>query len=361
MIEKASKMTSSFKAISLIIIVSAFMLGRLSMVEVSTSTFSEVSTFTLTPATVVTSSSPVSQDYQLANDQSYGFFDDVTAENWKINQEIYRGYSPHLNDENPLEYVPGVSKFQIHYLNSPQAFYQCNYEPSFSCPFERRVGRNGNGDGPKWVCDPHRLTRIAAERKKANPERAGCLIYSVGSNGHYEFEVGMQKLLGSDVCEIHIFDFGDFEARMPKGLNLHYHRWGLGKSVEGEIERPEIGNPEEGNQFHSLPQTVKMLGHEEYPAIDIFKIDCEKCEWKTFNDWFASNIPMMTQILVETHGSPAGSVLPFFDGLIDNGYSMFHKEPNIQYARGDCIEFAYIKLHEDFYVTKNEEENEDES
>jgi hypothetical protein len=34
-------------------------------------------------------------------------------------------------------------------LTLPSLHRPKNYEPNFSCQFERRVGGNGNGDGPK--------------------------------------------------------------------------------------------------------------------------------------------------------------------------------------------------------------------
>ena len=90
-------------------------------------------------------------DLKLAYNQSYGFFDNVPTSQWRIHQEIMSQYNPHKNSSDPLEYVPGHSKSGSHKYNAPAAFYQTNYEPNFSCGFERRVGGNGNGDGPKWV------------------------------------------------------------------------------------------------------------------------------------------------------------------------------------------------------------------
>lgn len=144
----------------------------------------------------------------------------------------------------------------------------------------------------------------------------------------------------SDICEIHIFDFGDFEGKMPKGMNMHYHRWGIEPSESKDRNKPT----------HSLEETVRLLGHGSREAIDIFKIDCEKCEWRTWKDWFGPSIPMLQQILVETHNAPKDFVLPFFDGIMDHGYVLFHKEPNIQFSGGDCIEFAFLKLEDIFFT-----------
>ncbi len=155
-------------------------------------------------------------------------------------------------------------------------YHSKNYEPNFSCQFERRIGANGNGDGPKWVCDPHRIKRMAAERKAKYPNEPGCIIYSIGSNGHYEFEQGMQDLLGVGTCDIHIFDPGNFEARMPAALrdgnHTWYHQWGLAQQNNDKDHKPDPNS-----KWQGLRDIVQLLGHENRDTIDIFKIDCEKC------------------------------------------------------------------------------------
>ena len=42
------------------------------------------------------------------------------------------------------------------------------------------------------VCDPHRIKRLALERKARYPDNRGCVVYSIGSNGDFNFELGMQ-------------------------------------------------------------------------------------------------------------------------------------------------------------------------
>ena len=188
------------------------------------------------------------------------------------------------------------------------------------------------------------------ERKKETKEKYGCLVYSIGSNGDFQFEEGLQRLLGKQTCEVHIFDFNDYSSKMPKHLDLHYHPWGLKKIG---VDIPEFINGEKrtiiDSEFYSIDEIVEKLGHKDR-TIDIFKIDCESCEWETFDDWFDSEVPMIQQILVETHKTPQDKVLPFFDGLMDRGYVMFHKEPNIQWASGDCVEFGFLKLHDMFFA-----------
>ena len=116
-----------------------------------------------------------SREVQLAFDQSYGFFDDMPQEDWEIHQDWARRQLDH-------RYLFQPSR---HYGN-PALWYYNNYNPIFNCPHAKRVW--GVGDGPKWICDPHRLVRQAERRKAAGLPGPHCLIYSVGSNGNYEFE-----------------------------------------------------------------------------------------------------------------------------------------------------------------------------
>ena len=97
------------------------------------------------------SSSDSSNSFQLAYRDSNGFFDDVPEHKWLIRKRIA--------SERILvadEIVP----------DSPQEFHQRNWNPDFSCEFEDFLGPGG--DGGKWVCDPHRISKT------------NCIVYSVG-------------------------------------------------------------------------------------------------------------------------------------------------------------------------------------
>lgn len=147
-----------------------------------------------------------------------------------------------------------------------------NYEPNFSCPFEKRVGVPMLGDGPKWVCDPHRITKLAEERKKKDPNHPGCVVYSVGSQGNFDFELGMQKEVGEGICEYHIFDFGAYGVKVPKALKrAYYHQWGL------EKQKLDASNPPPtGNRMYGLIDTIRLLNHTKLDVIDVFKIGMSK-------------------------------------------------------------------------------------
>ena len=125
---------------------------------------------------------------------------------------------------------------------------------------------------PKWICDPHRIAK-----------QKSCLVYSLGSAGRYHFEMGIHQL--NPLCEIHTFDLKYFES--PHYVN--FHEFGL------RFTTSSIGD----NKFLKMQDIVKLLGHEGR-TIDIFKIDCEGCEWTTFEDWFDAKVDIR-QILLEAH------------------------------------------------------------
>jgi hypothetical protein len=151
----------------------------------------------------------------------------------------------------------------------------------FTCPRLDKVG--GLGDGPKWTCDIDRVGVQSARRKQADPasspDKKHCLIYSIGSNGDYQWEDAVQETLKSTGgCEIHIFDPGNFDRganNTDKGMV--YHKWGLTSSYE-KTGNDLVTKRRNGMVTHSFPEIQKLLGHEGR-TIDILKIDCEGCEW----------------------------------------------------------------------------------
>jgi hypothetical protein len=115
----------------------------------------------------------VKSEFRMASAESDGFFRDIRNEDWKR----YKA-RPRLMGQGWQGSLPHV-------------WFQENWEPSFTCTHERRIG--GNGDGPKWVCDPHRI----------DPNR--CLVYSFGSNNDFSFENAVTAEISAG-CEIHTFD-----------------------------------------------------------------------------------------------------------------------------------------------------------
>lgn len=199
-------------------------------------------------------SSTNQSSYDMAFTQSFGFFDDIHEEEWKYRRQIAIDRSDHRRANFMTE---AKKPFALWYLN--------NYEPFFSCPLERRV--LGVGDGPKWVCDPDRIAKAAKRRNQ------GCLVYSVGSHGKTNFESGIHHLIPD--CEIHIFDPGNYEKRIP--ARFRFHQWALTSSwVKDWV--PMLSNRTLHNtmfladeRLKTFQQTVKALGHENR-IIDILKV-----------------------------------------------------------------------------------------
>ena len=250
---------------------------------------------------------------RLAFEQSYGFFDDITEKDWKMHQDRAMTTPQHYFEKNPKMYSMSPE---------PRQWTMHNYEPTFTCPHVRRVG--GLGDGPKWTCDPHRLARIASERK--------CLIYSIGSAGKFQWENGLIDIIGPRVCEIHVFDPDrPKNLKNPEESGIFYHQWGL-KSSYQDFNLPARG------EFRTMQETLRELGHTDQP-IDILKVDCEICEWFTFRDWLEADV---RQLLLETHGLPTAptmtkwkqpnpprmTVTELHDTLRQHNFFLYSKEPN---------------------------------
>ena len=197
-------------------------------------------------------------NYQLAYRQSFGYFDDITDAQWKRAQTIHAKLFPnHWGDLQ--KYSSSIhDKGNTPKLRPSQNWNAENFQEEFHCLNSQRIPTDSNGDGPKWVCDPHRLRKTK-----------DCLVYSVGSNGNVMFEKGIQQEIGEH-CEIHTFDMvtynkrnGDF-AKALDGIAT-FHAWGLG--TEEEAARPR-------SNMKTLTQTMEELGHTGR-RVDIFKIDCE--------------------------------------------------------------------------------------
>lgn len=92
-----------------------------------------------------------------------------------------------------------------------------------------------------------------------------------------------------------------------------------------------------------------MLGHTGR-TIDIFKIDCEWCEWFTYKQWLKQDI---RQILVETHNAPMPQAQDFFYELHDAGFVIFSKEANYQNGAGG-VEFGFLKLSSNFFINESQ-------
>ena len=274
----------------------------------------------------------------LAARESLGFFKDIPDKAWKRHKKRFQLTQPNV------DYVQIERK-----ARHPVYFWAANFEPEFTCPHEFRLGKLG--DGGKWACDPHRILEdigTADEehdvvKKKYINAKGTCLVYSVGSNGHYQFETEVLNHVSPE-CEIHTFDCNDnrrgkvFFAPEAEKIGVKFHHYGVGKRIYAQ-------------NFKNFTEIAKDLGHENR-VVDLMKIDCEHCEYEQYNDWLVDwkeSGFLVRQIMLEIHGAQYPEVVNIFKVFQDAGYVLFHKEAN--YINGaNSVEVAWILLSKDFQV-----------
>jgi hypothetical protein len=194
-------------------------------------------------------------------------------------------------------------------------FFARNWEPSYSCSVQLRLGCPG--DGGKWICDPH-----------IHLQTDNCVVYSFGSNDEFSFETAIYEF--NPACKVHTFD-PTVPRPTHKPLFLHYHRWGLGTT--------DAHNKSMGIYF-TLPDIMRRLGHDH---VNVLKLDCEGCEL----DFWTLDAPpgAVHQMQVEVHwdGRPQ-RLHDFFNFLTRKGLAIFQKEPNIQNWQQamPAVEFALV-------------------
>ena len=262
-------------------------------------------------------------DFLKAKQESDGYFDDIPGKEWNMMKERAKFVSPNTC------LGPPNCKFK----NKNAAYWlQNNFEPDFACRHEKRIGIMG--DGGKWVCDPHRLSKSSR-----------CLVYSVGSANDFTFEEAVKRDIGKH-CEIHTFDPADYSEGARKA-GVTYHQWGISDKTE---EKKDM-------VFKTLKDTVKELGHTDL-TIDIFKIDCEGCELRSVKTWIDSKEVKVSlhQVLVEDHLGRDSKVLDkakhFMETMREYNYVIAHKEPNlISWFNFNtaCVEYGFVKLNDSFF------------
>ena len=177
------------------------------------------------------------------------------------------------------------------------------------------------------------------------------MVYSVGSEGDASFESAVLAEIGSH-CEIHTFDMGAYRAPVERA-GSHFHQWGIAaQSTLDGTSYTGPGKQRARGQFKSLQETIKLLNHTGR-TIDLFKIDCEYCEWDVFPAFFEAGVHLQ-QVLIELHAfqkpMPMPQAVDFFQAMFQHGYVIFHKEVNIKHWMGEAIEYAFVKLRPEFFA-----------
>ncbi|CAJ1953932.1 unnamed protein product [Cylindrotheca closterium] len=212
------------------------------------------------------------------------------------------------------------------------------FEPEANCIAEERFGSDTRylaiGDGPKFVCG----VDLIGNKNAKNPKDE-CLVYSIGSDNDIEFEKAVHDFLG---CETHTFD-PTLKTAFKGDAYSTFHPWGIG--VDGETVRAVYNKRKTNFVTKSLGAIVAELGHNDR-TIDIFKIDCERCEYEAmpaFFDLIAAKKIRVNQIQIELHLQSYDAVAKLFMAADRAGMRIFHKERNGWGCGGfRCIEYALV-------------------
>jgi hypothetical protein len=155
-------------------------------------------------------------------------------------------------------------------------------DPWFNCPRRQRLGGLGN-NGPKYTCDPDRLSTLIQRREDQHPEKSHplCLVYSFvrGDMNSFAWEGALATLLVTRSCEIHIFDSIESSGKFQwtnDGL-IHFHSWRLKGTADDLGAEPSL-TASSSNEALTFDEIQHRLGHKNR-TIDILKIDCGGCEW----------------------------------------------------------------------------------
>lgn len=184
-------------------------------------------------------------------------------------------------------------------------WFQTFWEPCISCCNETRVGRMG--DGGKWVCCDNSINQDT-------------VIVSVGSNNDFSFELAL--LEDFDVKSVQVYDH---TSRPLSNPHIHFHKKKMYRDLLEEI-------------LDYMIHQNKQLG--------ILKVDCEGCEKDLFTDSVLNKLCRMNaQVLLEVHWRIIGQteMAQLWNRFQNAGFGPFHKEPNIQWSDGSCVEYALMR------------------
>lgn len=193
------------------------------------------------------------------------------------------------------------------------------FEELASCLDEACIGGPCGSDTSKVMCG---LAVLNGGRGSAGGEAAataaadaasgktGCVVYSIGGNNQWEFEM---DILARTTCEVHTFDCTGAIERfiVPKNGRLHFHH----ECLHGGT------GPKPGPNFLTLAEMTHKYNHTQ---IDLFKMDIEGFEWGVF-DAFYHQYSDHKDKSIEGTADNAGGVLPM-QMLVEVHYQTQFKE-----------------------------------
>lgn len=219
-----------------------------------------------------------------------------------------------------------------------QSFPIFNFAPPLAAKICSLTKYGGSDDGGKFLCSLDQL-------------QEGCVIYSLGSNNNFQFEMSM---LRETPCSIHTFDCTVDGFNKPADPRVVFHRQCLGNRVAiGESMRL-LGRSFDSSLFFSLAELAFQNGHD---AITILKMDIENGEYSVFeslsDDVAIHKHLLPDQISFELHvserdplGFPEGicavcNVWTLWSNVLDLGYAIVSREDNPLCPH--CAEYTLVR------------------
>jgi len=212
---------------------------------------------------------------------------------------VRKHYFVHQLRQSEVTQVSHPLPWDSHKQPNGHGFWMYNWEPNFSCPQAERLGAVGGGG--KWLCD------IYKEEGDSD-----CLIYSIGSNNEFGWEMSMHEKLPE--CEIHVFDHTVTDPKPPSFVR--YHAWGISSiNTRG---------------CKSMHATLHALGHQGR-RINTLKVDIEGAEYEAIMPLLVNgSLDSVHQLLLEIHLAPKApaKIHTFMWALAERGWVIFSKEAN---------------------------------
>ncbi len=307
----------------------------------------------------------------LAKRQSFGFFEDIPQERWKLLQKRVHEQRKKQRKKKKMGISNKLSGKVIvldpsHY-NKASEFYQHHWQTDFTCPHEERIGTLQ--DGGRYLCDPLNIASTSNDRLQQHKGN-GCLIYTSSANIHeFKFEKALLEKIGS--CDIHVFSPNGqlIELDVPPD-GVTFHPWGFqSTSHNNNLQNSNDARTSDNanNELKTFQETLQLLGHCG-KTIDVFTLDCEGCEFDLYRDLFDNMhgydhdhsysqstagdticIPAaLMQVSIQVHGAPSKVTNDFFAKFQDEGYVIFRKDAVLE-SSGNEQTYGFLKLADSFF------------
>jgi Methyltransferase domain len=191
------------------------------------------------------------------------------------------------------------------------------FSPLFQCKDVSSIGGRPEEDTSKLVCGVKNL-------------QEGCIVYSIGGNNQWEFELDIVK---QTPCSVYTFDCTGPRNRfeVPKHDRIHFEHICLGTHSQDADSDCSASNSKCGPTM-TLQKIQEKLNHNK--AADLLKMDIEGYEIPLFQSWKeASNYPQ--QILVEVH------YMTQFEDIVDD----YHKRNGLSIRTDWEVAFEEDFIH----------------